>query len=496
MAANAGATTAIPRYDAELMWIRGADGLTIRAVLLAGFGFTLGLWLLVGYQVTVRMQEVQRDAAAASTRYLQAQELLASVRTQVLVASVLVRDALLRPEARSLVGEHRQAIERTYDAIDSQLEHYVPFVGSPSERERVGRLREEIREFRHTTEEVLATDSTAWPSNAGTLIRRFMPRREAAIRISEEVQALNREAFIAQQRTVTAMQSGLQRQVLTVFGVALAISVAIGWFAFRHSGRLERRLTEQRAREERIGTDLQRLSARLLHAQEDEQRRIARELHDEVGQMLSAVKMELAVAGRTLERTGSGPNLLSDAQSSVDSALRTVRDLSRLLHPSALDDLGLVAALESHLADFRRRHGVATEFTHDGVERRPSDETERAAYRIVQEALTNIARHAQAGTARVHLSAEAGRFRVVVEDDGVGFDVADAERPGLRRGLGLLGIRERVSQLHGTVTIESRHRRGTRIEAEWPVANESAASEKVRALDGGVLTRTPEVGHG
>jgi signal transduction histidine kinase len=257
-------------------------------------------------------------------------------------------------------------------------------------------------------------------------------------------------------------------------------------------------LTEQRAREEQIAVDLQRLSARLLHAQEEEQRRIARELHDEVGQMLSAVKVELAVAGRTLARTGSGPELLSDAQSSVDSALRTVRDLSRLLHPSALDDLGLVAALESQLADFRRRHGVVVDFTHSGIEGRHSDETERAAYRIVQEALTNIARHAHARTARVHLSADAGAFRAVVEDDGIGFDVTDAERPGLRRGLGLLGIRERVSQLHGTVKIESRYQGGTRIQVEWPIVGERAASESVRAIDveSPVLAHTPEVGHG
>jgi signal transduction histidine kinase len=479
------------------MWIRGTEGVTIRTALLAGFGFTLGLWLFVGYQVTWRMQETQRDGVAASARYLQAQELLASVRTQVLVASVLVRDALLNPEARS-VGDHRQAIQRTYDEIDRQLARYVPFVGSPSERERVGRLREEIREFRAATNEVLATDSAGWPQNAGALMRRFMPRREAAIRISEEVQTLNREAFIAQQRAVTAMQSGLQRQVWTVFGIALAVSLGIGWLAFRHSGRLERRLTEQRAREEQIAVDLQRLSARLLHAQEEEQRRIARELHDEVGQMLSAVKVELAVAGRTLARTGSGPELLSDAQSSVDSALRTVRDLSRLLHPSALDDLGLVAALESQLADFRRRHGVVVDFTHSGIEGRHSDETERAAYRIVQEALTNIARHAHARTARVHLSADAGAFRAVVEDDGIGFDVTDAERPGLRRGLGLLGIRERVSQLHGTVKIESRYQGGTRIQVEWPIVGERAASESVRAIDveSPVLAHTPEVGHG
>ena len=242
--------------------------------------------------------------AAASTRYLQAQELLASVRTQALVASALVREALLDPDARS-AGSHREDITRAYDAIDSQLARYVPFVGSPSERERVGRLREEIREFRAASDAALATDSSEWSRNAAVLMRRFMPRREAAIRISEEVQALNRAAFIEQQQAVNGMQSNLQQQVWTVFGLTLAISLAIGWFAFRHSARLERRLTEQRAREEQTAVDLQRLSARLLHAQEDEQRRIARELHDEVGQMLSAVKMELTVAGRRLERTGS-----------------------------------------------------------------------------------------------------------------------------------------------------------------------------------------------
>ena len=160
--------------------------------------------------------------------------------------------------------------------------------------------------------------------------------------------------------------------------------------------------------------------------------------------------MELTVAGRRLERTGSETGLLADALSSADSALRTVRDLSRLLHPSALDDLGLVAALESHLADCSRRHALVVDFAHEGFQSRRGDETERAIYRIVQEALTNVARHSHAHAVRVRLSETINTCRLVVEDDGTGFDVADAERPGRRRGLGLLGIRERVSQLRGT----------------------------------------------
>lgn len=474
---------------------RFAEGLTIRAALLAGFSLTLGLWLFVGYQVTLRMQETQREGAAASARYQQAQELLASVRTQVLVASVFVRDALLNPAA---LASHREETRRAFATIDRDLARYVPFVGSPADRERVARLREEVREFRIATDEVLATDSTEWPRNAAMLMKRFMPRREAAVSISEEVQTLNRAAFIEQQQAVSSMQSSLQQQVWTVFGLALAISMAIGGLAFRHSARLERRLTEQRAREEQIASDLQRLSARLLHAQEEEQRRIARELHDEVGQMLSAVKMELTVASRWIDRTGSGADLLADALSSADSALRTVRDLSRLLHPSALDDLGLVAALESHLADFRRRHGIVVDFVHDGFEERRGDEIERAAYRIVQEALTNVARHAQARTVHIQVSADDRTCLVLVKDDGIGFDVAEAERPGRRRGLGLLGIRERVSQLRGSVQITSSQTGGTRIEVQLPLPDAVADGEAARdtSEESSLLLHAPEVRHG
>ena len=198
------------------MW-NFAQGLTIRAALRVGFGVPLGLWLFAGYQVTLRMQEAQHEGVTADARYLQTQELLASVRTQVLVASVLVRDALLEPEAGS-VATHRQEIRRAYAAIDHQLTRYVPFVGSAAERDRVGRLRDEIRELHLASDEVLATDSRDWPGNAGLLLRRFMPRREAAIRVSGDLQALNRAAFVEQQRIITAMQAGVQLQVWTVFG--------------------------------------------------------------------------------------------------------------------------------------------------------------------------------------------------------------------------------------------------------------------------------------
>jgi signal transduction histidine kinase len=442
------------------------ERLSIRAVLLAGFGLMLGLWLFAGYQVTLRVRQAQRDSASVGVRYQQAQEMLAFVRAQVLEASVLLRDSLLDPDVTAQ-AEHRKSIEAAYATIDSRLKQYVPFLDSAAERERVDRLRSEIREFRLASDEVLATDSSRWPADARMLLRRFMPKRESAIRVSDEVQALNRAAFIEQQRDLSGMQAETQRQVWTVFGVALAISLAIGWMVARHAASLERRLTEQTHREERIASDLHRLSARLVHAREEEQRRIARELHDEVGQALSAVKVQLAVAERRIERLGAASALLADAQSSTDSALHSVRDLSHLLHPSALDDLGLVAALESLVADFRRRHQVAIEFVHQGPEIRLHAETERAIYRIVQEALTNVARHAEATGGTVRLVVEPASVHVLIEDNGIGFDVADVERPGKRRGLGLLSIRERVTGLRGHVHVESASG-GSRIEVELP----------------------------
>src|SRR5215510_6687253 len=395
---------------------------TIRTALLVGFGLTLGLWLFAGYQVTRRMTDEQRVSAATDARYINAQDLIASVRAQVLLASVVIGDALLASDPR--VPSDRQEIDRIFRSIDSALAQYVPVVDPKSESERVALLKEEIHDFRTAFETVLSNDVVPNRMNGPVLLRRLIPKREAAIRTSEDLQSINRAGFVNEQRALGQRQADLQRQVWNIFGVALFISLTIAWLASRHATRLGHRLTEQRGREEQVAADLQRLSARLVQVREDEQRRIARELHDDVGQALSAVKVELAVAERRLDRLHES-GLLADAQSSADSALRSVRDLTHLLHPSALEDLGLVAALESQVREFRRRHGVAIAFVNESAEERLHPEIERSVYRVVQEALTNIARHAHARAGRVHVKTDAQTLRVVIEDDGVGFDAAD-----------------------------------------------------------------------
>lgn len=463
------------RAKIPLMRDQPLSGLTIRAALLLGFGLTVGLWLFAGFQFTRRMADVEKEASEVNVRYMHAQELLSTVRAQVLIGSISVRDALLDP---TTLDESRRQLLDTYRAVDVSLQQYVPVLDSPDERERVDRLRLEIIDFRDTMTSVLDSDSSQWPRDARLLLRRLVvPKREAVLHMSEEVQSLNRAAFVQQQSDIAAIYHAQQRRIWVELGIALAASIAIGVFATVYSGRLQRRLTEQRERDAQSARDLQHLSARLITAQEEERRSIARELHDEVGQVLTAIKVELSLAERSLQAAGASARVLRDAQSITEGALHTVRDLSHLLHPALLDDLGLPAAIDWYLRGFGRRHELRVDLLHDGMDIRLRPEAEANIYRIVQEALTNVAKHAQATTCRVYLQRLPTTILVTIEDDGRGFEPDEMANADARRGLGLIGIRERVLQLQGTFRLETAPAKGTRVTVEFPLSRIGRAAD-------------------
>ena len=436
-----------------------------------GFGATFGLWLFAGYYFTQRMVDVQRQASAVNVRYMQAQELLSAVRTQALLGSVYVRDALLDPD-REAVETYRLQVNDTYATVDRALEAYVPILNSAEEHARVQRLRREIDGYRATLLDVLASDRTQWRSQARLLLSRIMPRRASVMQVSDEIQKLNRSAFVQQQQAVAEIYGTTQQRVWEMLGFALAASLGIAMFATAYVGRLEADVHRQRLRELQTTHDLQRLSTKLVTVQEEERRTIARELHDEIGQVLMAIKVELALAQRRIENAGVRERLLDDAQTITDGALHTVRDLSHLLHPALLDDLGLPAAVDWYLTGFGKRHGVAVELLQEGMETRMVPEIEAACYRVIQEALTNVAKHAHASLAFVYLRHVGDTLQIAIEDNGVGFNPATA-----RRGLGLIGIRERVAHLSGTVQVDSDPGKGTRLRIELPARVRAATTE-------------------
>ncbi|MFA7248978.1 MAG: ATP-binding protein [Dehalococcoidia bacterium] len=212
------------------------------------------------------------------------------------------------------------------------------------------------------------------------------------------------------------------------------------------------------------------LLAQVITAQEDERRRIARELHDDAGQALSSLVMGLA----RVDRASGSPEvatLTAGLRVQAGEALELMRHLARDLRPSTLDDLGLAPALRAYVEDFGREHGIDAHFSAEGlVGVRLRAECETALYRIAQEALTNVARHANAHHVSVVLNVRGAVAVLVVEDDGAGFDAARVLRSDRTEAkLGLLGMEERAQLVGGTLTIESNSEMGTAVFVEVPL---------------------------
>lgn len=458
------------------------ERLSIRAAVFLGFGLILGLWMFAWVQLSMKIGDAQQRAEAINTRYVKAQETLSNIRSRVLMASVAFRDALLDPDPNNMAN-YRSQLERSYTTLDQLLRAYEPVSDSLEERQQFARLESEVDAYRSSMVDVLASDRNQWLVEARNFLsRRVTPRRDVIIAVSEGVQSLNRAGYVEQQSVIGAVYRSIQRDLWQLLGLALAVGVGIAILAIVYAGRLERRLRQQMSRDVELAHELQELSAKLVTAQEQERRHIARELHDEIGQALTAIKVELAYAQKSIEGVHGATTVLQTARSITDGALHQVRDLSYLLHPAALDEFGLVSAVDEHIKSFSKRHGVAIELSHSSMDSRLAPETEAAAYRIIQEALNNVAKHANATEAKVYLARQPEALRLVIEDNGVGFD-AFARRTPDRRGLGLIGIRERASHLNGTVLIDSAHGRGTRVVVELPVRRATDAGGNAYAAD-------------
>jgi signal transduction histidine kinase len=444
------------------------ERLSIRTALAIGFCVTLGLWLYTGYAFTQRMETVRREATDVAARYTRAQELLSTVRAQVLLSSVRVRDALLNPEPSAL-SRDREQIEAAHRIITMAIADYEPVMGSGSgENERIRKLLSEVEQF-HTTSLGVITDASSrtTASVRDVLNRHIVPRREAAVAISEEIQTLNRRAFIQQQLDIAEIHRVAELQSRRNLGIALVIGLGVLLVTNLYAARLESRLRHQMQRDAGMSSELQQMAAKVIGAQEEERRTIARELHDEVGQVLSAIRLELDVAQRSIASGGASVATLTEAQTITDGAMQTVRNLSQLLHPAALDDLGLQAAIEASLRGLERRCRIRANLQQIDLPGRLPREVELAAYRIVQEGITNVAKHAHATRCDVRLTQMVDRLLIEIEDDGVGF-VEDTDRPIVARGLGLISVRERANRLGGTFNILSSPGHGTRLIISLP----------------------------
>jgi signal transduction histidine kinase len=248
----------------------------------------------------------------------------------------------------------------------------------------------------------------------------------------------------------------------------------------------QRAMEREKAAAEAQVRELPRL---ILQAQESERRRVARELHDSVNQLLSSVKFRIQSLEARLPREDRGPlhEEVERTRALLEKAIREVRRISRNLRPSELDDLGLVPALRSLCAEFGERTGLAVDLQAPEALKKLPGEIELCAYRIVQEALNNISKHAEAQRVTVELGSQNGNLHLRVRDDGRGFDAAAVAARGPKEaGMGLLDIAERARLVGGVAAISSTPGAGTEVAVELPLRRPRAAARRPRTKRGRV----------
>ncbi len=441
----------------------------ISPVLFIGFGSLVVLIGLAGLGSAGRAAQLFGEMASSAETHRETTRIFNEISSGVDLSGIYVRDYLL--DLSDLTASlHRQRLLEIRASMARELEGLERLAG-PEQTGVLAELRQELDGYWDSIDPLFSwTPGRRRAIGSFFLQQRVLPRRDAAMEIARRVRVINDAAFKTQQERIERGQAAFNRYLLWMLGVALTLGMAVAAASIFRISRLERESGRNRASTERAERELRRLSQQLVHAQEAERRSLSRELHDEVGQMLTALRMELA--GLEPARMSPGEEFstrLQEAKHLAEQTLATVRDLAMGLRPAMLDDLGLGPALEWQGREFSRRTGIPVEVQVDGVVDELPDAHRTCVFRIVQEALTNCARHARANFVRVMAHGGTGAVLLSVQDDGMGF----ASMEG--RGLGLIGIEERARELGGTVTLDSEPGKGTTLKVELPWAKETHA---------------------
>jgi len=433
-------------------------------VLVIGFGILIVLIAILGFGTIRRADAIYRDMQAAQDSYSQTEEFRRDISRDLYVADILLRDYLLDPSPQA-APQHRQELLAIRNSLQERLDQLSARTPS-NDNPGLGQLQAEVERywdsigpiFEWTPKEKVAR---SWVF----LARKVLPRREAVVSLGREMAKMNAENLEKERQRLRNNQQVLHGFLIQVMTVSLIIGSLVAMLTSYLVLVLERRHDTQRKQIEETQNNLRRLSRRLVQAQEIERAALSRELHDEVGQMMTALGIELGNLEVLRYDDGDAfEKRIEDTKRLNADAMRAIRDLAMGLRPSMLDNLGLEAALQWQGREFSRHTGVSATVDVDGSYDQLTDAQQTCIYRVVQEALTNCARHAKAKQVLVSLHTKEDDIVVVTKDDGVGFNSASA-----RGGLGLLGLRERVQALDGTVRISSSLNKGTTIEVRIPV---------------------------
>lgn len=395
------------------------------------------------------------------------------VRTDVYQSAIYVRDYLLDTE-RARDPEYREQLAAYRQSTRTTLAELTAMLPSGGQRQAAAeRLRTSLDAYWRILDPLFFWTPAEKASGGGGFVRaEVLHRREEVLALAREIETLNDISYEDQRAEIVRRRAEFRQGLLTLLWQSLVLGVIVTVIVVRQLRVLERRAEEQRVFAEEAERRMRELSQEIVATQEEERRKLSRELHDQVGQMLTGLRMSLGRIERA-GRDGAGDRFhpsLQDARGIVDDLTAMVRDLASGLRPSMLDDLGLAPALEWLGRDVSRRSGMPVDVSVDARVNDLPDAHRTCAYRVVQEALTNVVRHARASRAGVVVRREAGGVRIEVRDDGIG--LPRGAETGERTGLGLRGLEERVKELAGSVHIGSGRGSGTTVTVHLPISEE------------------------
>jgi signal transduction histidine kinase len=435
----------------------------VRWVLFCTFLGLLGLILISGIKATRTLNEMYRQEQTARRTLADRSQELSGLYISIEVYNENIQRYVGYPAGKS-DPDVRQQLDRLTADIAARLSRY-PADRQPEEAAFLQSILDLFQRHRELYQSVLALAPASPQGRAqDRMSGQILTMRSELLDRSGQLSDWNGHQLQNTDETLLAQFGQLRASLTGSLSIALAAGFLLVLASMAYILRLERQ-TRSRYRElAHSRHELERLSSSLVDAQEAERRAISRELHDEVGQSLGALLVDLSRLSTNLPGNQAQIRERLDHMKSVaERTVGTVRDIALLLRPSMLDDLGLVAALEWQGREVSRRSEMEVSVESENVAGDLPDEYRICIYRLVQEALHNAVQHSHARNAKVRVATSGNNIAVEISDDGRGFD------PQRSRGLGILGMEERVKRLGGTLTVTSAPGLGAVLHAELPL---------------------------
>lgn len=421
-------------------------------------GLLVTLLAVIGYSWYVRSQiaglrELQSNLVERNRR--ESLQLL-RIQNNLNAVGLAMRDMLDQSEPYPITAWRAQFDRIRIDLVDAlrRQEESAAADRTPEQRDY---LEQQFKQFWDATDRMFAIAATGGEAEARDQIRVTLQARQAALATAVARQLVqNNEREEAAAERIGAIYAAVQRQVYVFLGATLIAILLTSVYLIRSNRVLFSRLGA-------LSAQRRDLAQKLISTQESTLRYISRELHDEFGQILTAIGSMLARAGRQLPQDAPLRGDLREVQQLTQQSLDNVRTLSQSLHPVMLEEAGLESTLEWYLPAFERQTGLQVTYEKRGVPFPLLTSTTVHVYRVIQEALNNAARHSGAKDVSVRLSYEDRQLEVEVQDNGRGFDVNVS-----RQGIGLVGMRERADLVNGRVEFTSGLGAGTRVRLTVP----------------------------